>query len=334
MVKEPVVIGKHNNSINIMKLISSWLVVAIHTHPFMDINSQAGFFSTEVITRIAVPFFFLVSGFYYCQRITVDRNYFKIYIMKLFPEYCMWSAIYYIINLITAINNGYFSIKGYIWDCIIGFFLCGPYYHLWYIPAVFIAVLIVTFAEKHNLKKGLIFLTWLTYIVGVLSYSYYQLGINTFGLGELYQRQGFETIRRIVSMGLPFFVAGYLIPYYYKKISNSSLLLTIFFVINVFEIYFVVWKQWSNGVVLTFTLYPLVILILVFCLQHPMNNLKSTAWQNKVSKFIYFSHPIFISIFQDSFFMNPTMIFFCVCFTCTLIGICIFKIKAFLISKV
>ncbi len=46
-----------NNTINILRVICAYLVVAIHTHPFEDINIKIGFIATQVIPRIAVPFF-------------------------------------------------------------------------------------------------------------------------------------------------------------------------------------------------------------------------------------------------------------------------------------
>ena len=316
-----------NNSVNIMRLMCAYLVVVIHVDPLSDINVQVGFFVSEVMTRVAVPFFFLVAGYYYLQKIKTDRSYFKVYIKKLLSSYCVWAGIYYIVNLVTAINIGYFIIKSYIVDCVIKFFLYGPYYHLWYIPALFIAVFIVTFAEKIRARKILFPFSIGAYVVGVVGCSYYQLGVKIPGLGTLYQAQSFEIIRKIFLMGLPFFVAGYAVAYLSEKISKSGIWLVVFLLINIFEIYFVTWKQWSNGVVLTFALYPLVLLTLVFCLQHPMKNLNSTIWQNRVSKFIYFSHPLFVMIFKDLLSMTSTLVFLCVSLSCTLVGIAIWKTK-------
>lgn len=316
-----------NNSVNIMKLTCAYLVVAIHTDPLSDINAQVGFLASEVITRVAVPFFFLVSGYYYCLKIKADRRYFKTYIKNLLISYCIWAGIYYIVNLFTAISGGYFTIKSYIVDCVVKFLLYGPYYHLWYIPALFIAVFTVTFVEKMKARKIVFPLSLVAYVVGVIGCAYYQLGIKIPGLRVLYQAQCFETIRKIFFMGIPFFVAGYAVPYLFKKISKSGIWLWTFCFINIFEIYFVTWKQWSNGVVLTFALYPLVLLTLVFCLQHPMKNLKPTIWQNRVSKFIYFSHPLFVIIFKDLLSMTSTLVFFFVSLSCTLVGMVIWKTK-------
>ena len=49
--------GKYINSINYMKLLCAFLVVAIHTYPFKDINNIMYYFFSQVLVRIAVPFF-------------------------------------------------------------------------------------------------------------------------------------------------------------------------------------------------------------------------------------------------------------------------------------
>lgn len=316
-----------NNSVNIMRLMCAYLVVAIHTNPLSDINQQVGFFISEVITRIAVPFFFIVSGYYYCQKVKADRKYFKYYIKNLLPNYCMWALIYFIVNLFQAIFGDYFSIKSYIVDCVIRFLLYGPYYHLWFVPALIIAALFVTFAEKIKARRILFCLSFAAYFVGVFSSAYYKIGINLIGIGALYQVQGFETIRRIFLMGVPFFVAGYVIPYLSEKISRSGIWITFFGFLNIVEIYLVSWKEWSNGVVLTFALYPLTLLTLTFCIQHPMEKLKPTVWQSRASKFIYFSHPLFLIVYRNILPMTSTMAFLIVSLTCTMVSIVILKAK-------
>lgn len=44
------------------KLAAALLVVAIHTSPLGSISPGGDFFLTRVLARVAVPFFFLVTG--------------------------------------------------------------------------------------------------------------------------------------------------------------------------------------------------------------------------------------------------------------------------------
>lgn len=44
------------------RIFAAALVVAIHTSPLMSLSADADFFLTRVLGRIAVPFFFMVTG--------------------------------------------------------------------------------------------------------------------------------------------------------------------------------------------------------------------------------------------------------------------------------
>ena len=98
---------KRNNSIDIFRLVCALLVVAIHTHPFADINEYVGYFCTSVLTRIAVPFFFCVSGYYYVEKLEkIGLRAFKDTSKKILKIYIVWSIIYSVINVIQYINSG------------------------------------------------------------------------------------------------------------------------------------------------------------------------------------------------------------------------------------
>lgn len=46
------------------RMAAAVLVVAIHTSPLSSFNESADFILTRIIARIAVPFFFLITGFF------------------------------------------------------------------------------------------------------------------------------------------------------------------------------------------------------------------------------------------------------------------------------
>ena len=46
------------------RMAAAILVVAIHTSPLSSLNESADFILTRIIARIAVPFFFLITGFF------------------------------------------------------------------------------------------------------------------------------------------------------------------------------------------------------------------------------------------------------------------------------
>lgn len=49
-----------NCSIDIFRYVCAILVVVIHTIPFGDISKEMGYIFSQIISRIAVPFFFCI----------------------------------------------------------------------------------------------------------------------------------------------------------------------------------------------------------------------------------------------------------------------------------
>ena len=45
------------------------LVIAIHTGPLLSLNGEANYLLTDILARIAVPFFFSVSGWFLVPRL-------------------------------------------------------------------------------------------------------------------------------------------------------------------------------------------------------------------------------------------------------------------------
>lgn len=54
--------------IDLFRVIAAILIIAIHTSPFGSYNTWADFVLTRVIARVAVPFFFMTSGFFLISR--------------------------------------------------------------------------------------------------------------------------------------------------------------------------------------------------------------------------------------------------------------------------
>ena len=46
------------------RMAAAFLIIAIHTSPLDSVNAEADFFFTRVLARIAVPFFFMTTGFF------------------------------------------------------------------------------------------------------------------------------------------------------------------------------------------------------------------------------------------------------------------------------
>lgn len=149
--------------LDILRFICSLLVVAIHVTPLTDVNQYLDYGITRYLARIAVPFFFVCSGFFLFRK--TDRDHFS---FKPIITYCMKIARLYGTWMILL--------------------LVGSQAHLWYLPSLVIAVLVVSFLIKWKIPIIWIFvIAALYYCVGLLGFSYYDI-VCGIGLPAVLQR--------------------------------------------------------------------------------------------------------------------------------------------------
>lgn len=311
---------QRNNSIDIFRYICAVLIIAIHTEPFSDVNSALGYFCTEVITRIAVPFFFAVAGFFFIQKLEQGKNPLRDYIKRLLPVYALWSVIYFILKFI---QDGDKNILVFLAKCVKNFFIVGSYYHLWFIPSLIIAAAFCTLMFRLKAQKLLIPLSVPLFLIGCLGTSYYGLGSKIPLLKILITNGNFTIIRRIFFTGLPLFICGYLIikakPWFEKKFSGKKLTLCLIVsvILQLAEVTTVNLFKIQNGIIMTFFMYSTLVFIIILLLRYPMPKRQRLGEKcRELSNFTYYSHPLFIAIFKplsNSLLhteISPTLLFF------------------------
>ena len=169
------------------RIVAALLVVCIHTAPLEGVGETADF-TLRTLARLAVPFFFTATGFFvlgpsFCPG---GRT------AKLPPAVCRFlkrtGALYAgatLAYLPIAIYSGNipqkdlpFSLfRWLIWD--------GSFYHLWYLPAVMLGVLIV-WALSHLPVWGGAAICGVLYVVGVLGDSWHGLALQAPALRAFY----------------------------------------------------------------------------------------------------------------------------------------------------
>lgn len=60
---------QRNTSIDCLKFIFSLCIIGVHIHLFEDINIFAYRALTQSLFRIGVPFYFIVSGYYFVGKL-------------------------------------------------------------------------------------------------------------------------------------------------------------------------------------------------------------------------------------------------------------------------
>lgn len=178
--------------IDYFRIIADFLVIAIHTSPLADINEIADFILTRVIARVAVPFFFMTSGFFLFSKIKDGKQSFDKdvtfdsllnYVKKTFILYFFVTLFYLPLSVYTGIVKEWTYLPNLLKDV----FFDGTFYHLWYLPAAIIGACIVFLLLK-KVKTGQAFIICLfLYTIGLFGDSYYGISESIPFLKTIYQ---------------------------------------------------------------------------------------------------------------------------------------------------
>lgn len=149
------------------KLLLAFVVVEIHTKPLMSLGSTAINRVVDGLDCVAVPFFFIASGFL-CFKGLVSEDFdvaesrasrrVRSTIKKLFQLYATWFLILVPLNLIGASATDQ-SVVGFIASEIRGFLFVGSGVYswpLWYLLASVVGFALVYFMLRKGLKPSLI----------------------------------------------------------------------------------------------------------------------------------------------------------------------------------
>ena len=173
-------------SLELGRLIAMFAIIALHSQIFMtyllvDDVPVFGYIFNQ-ITRFAVPFFFILSGYLIQPKLSASPlKTFTNYSSPLFKIWLVWSALSIALpfNWNTAMTEGYITERsGYInWilQNPINTLFEGGLVHLWFIPALIIAVAIITLLIHFNKQPLILPIALILYIYGVLGGSYQSL---------------------------------------------------------------------------------------------------------------------------------------------------------------
>ncbi len=154
----------------------------MHVLPFGDTNNALlrlfNYGIQNWFARIAVPFFFVSSGFLLYRKTPLENfspERTKRYVVKLIRLYALWTLVYLPLKLKGILTDPQGLAHGvlfYLRDVV----FVGSYWHLWYFPALIFAVIVISWllSRRVSLKKILIAALCL-YAVGLLGQSWFGL---------------------------------------------------------------------------------------------------------------------------------------------------------------
>ena len=160
--------------IDYFKFVAAFLVIAIHTSPLATFTGNGDFILTRIIARVAVPFYFMASGFFLISRYAYNTNKLREFLKKMAVIYGISVLIYIPLN----VYNHYFSVEHLLPNLIKDIFFDGTMYHLWYLPASMFGAIIAWFLVRKVGFERALGITILLYVVGVFGDSYYGVVCN------------------------------------------------------------------------------------------------------------------------------------------------------------
>lgn len=158
------------NMLNIVKLICAVLVVMIHTSALKSLSEDLWVGTSLAICRVAVPFFFIVSGFFFYNSKSGDKR--KNKITKTGKLYFKLLLIETIILLPTLIVMIFKVPIVYLIQSILFTGFTGS---LWYVSSMVIGMVFVDLFIKKDMYKTLAVIAVALFLFGLAGDSYYGL---------------------------------------------------------------------------------------------------------------------------------------------------------------
>lgn len=291
--------SKRVDNIDMLKGICAFLIVCIHT-PFPGVFGE--YFTA--LSRIAVPIFFMITGFFYSNVVVKCQQ--KKQIKNIFMLVLSSNLFYFLFNGAISIVSGVgfnnylnrtFKLKNIIKFIFLNESPFGG--HLWYLGAILYVLIITFILDKYKIRKVMYYITPLL-LAGDLVLGKYSL---------LFFRKEFSTllVRNFLFVGIPYFTIGIMLyqhrEYIQKKLKKSLLLgfIILFAILNIIERFVLI----QGGINATrdqyiFTIF-LSLAVFTFLMKIKLNQsnvmMCFVRSGKDFSTWIYILHPCIISLY-------------------------------------
>lgn len=199
---------KQYNLLNALKIIAAFFVVCIHVHFPGDFGR-----AVVAVARFAVPFFFMVSGFFsYYENNAVLADKYKRKIRHILILLLGGSALYFVFGFGLALIGGnglsyvtkIFSLSSFAEFIVFNNTSVSEF--LWFMPALIYTYFVFFLFERKGITKKLYFLIPVLFLAGVILREIPEFFENT---PAIMDKAYF--CRNFLFVGLPFFMLGHFI---------------------------------------------------------------------------------------------------------------------------
>lgn len=169
---------KQYPGVDLVKFICAFLILCIHWEPFTGISNALNSVTVNFLARLAVPFFFIASGFFAFGKIDPERvDLLTVWksVKKLLRLYLIWSVIYlpFTVAEIVGADNSKEALN-ILLTWFKNMIFSAGYGFLWYLPATAFAVFAVALMLKKRMSFRLIISVGIVlFAVGLLGQTYF-----------------------------------------------------------------------------------------------------------------------------------------------------------------
>lgn len=168
--------------IDSFRFFAALLIIAIHTSPLAAVNSTGDFILTRVAARVAVPFFFMTSGFFLISHYAKDAGRLIRFVKHTGFIYGASILFYVPVN----IYNGYFKMENLAPNIVKDIVFDGTLYHLWYLPAAAAGASVAWYLVRRWDYPKAVMAAVLLYVIGLFGDSYYGIAEMWAGTRSMY----------------------------------------------------------------------------------------------------------------------------------------------------
>lgn len=240
----------------------------------------------NVLSPVAVPTFFAVSGFLFFRKKRSTSDLWK-YVWRVAKLYVIWTLIFLPLVIRGYYLKNMFNMLGLI-EFLQNFFFSGAYFHLWFLPALIMAIVFVFYSSKKLSNRSMIILALVLFIVGTLvdTYSFVSPLFNWAEYKAI-----FLTTRNGIFFGIPFVVIGKLIAEkQYKPQMSMVITSVVLLVLEGIYLTVILKKAVVNMSLCSIMMVPI---ILAWILNAPNPQIDGGKYR-KMSTLIFCFHPIAI----------------------------------------
>ena len=170
--------------VDYFRIVAAVMVIGIHTAPFSGISKAFDFLLTYCAGRVAVPFFFMTTGYFVLGSWRKNGNDAGSKVIRFIKKTLFLYAVSIVLYLPINFYSG--GLPGSAGEFIRMLIFDGTFYHLWYFPAVIIGCFAVMMLLKKFPARTVFGITILLYLIGAGGDSCYGIAARIPALEHMY----------------------------------------------------------------------------------------------------------------------------------------------------